>query len=205
VAIEQSDSVVMRELASGNRSPYLVLCRRHGRGLCNLLHWWLGDWVIAEATAYDTLFEMFRETVDAGETETEYSFRVELFSRATWEASRRLREQKGLAPPARENFFEDGEAVLSELIDGEVSRPPTFVPERHGANGEIEESLLRMKGEQRLALLLRSYCGLSYTEISEVMGRSAEDVGQWLCRARGHMGALAAHRTGHMRDGGNAV
>ncbi len=194
--MEQDDVDVLRDVAQGDRLSYLTLSRRYGCKLCNLLYWWLGDWKVAETTTRKVLVELFKETAEGDYTPSQDgSCRAELFRRAAVAGARYLRQQRGLPDPREDRFFEDEEAVLSELIDGHAAKPPTAVPERHGPNRPIEESLLRMKGDQRLALLLKAYCGLNYAEISQVMGRPVDDVRQWVFWGRRKLGTVAARLT----------
>ncbi len=188
--MEKDAADILREVARGDASSYLALTRQYGRRLCNLLYWWLGDWQVAESTAREALVALFKEVVEGEYTPPEGTCRAELFRRAALEGVRRLRLDRGLPAPSDETFFEDEEALLTELIEGDVAKPTTAQPERHDDNRSVEESLLRMKGEQRLALLLRTCCGFSYAEISQIMGRSVEDVRQWVFRGRRKMGTV---------------
>jgi len=188
--MEKDDADVLREVEGGDASSYLALTRRYGRRLCNLLYWWLGDWQVAESTARESLVELFKEVVEGEYTLPESTCRAELFRRAALKGARRLRLDRGLPAPSDERFFEDEEALLTELIEGHAAKPTTAQPERHGNNDSVEESLLRMKGEQRLALLLKACCGFSYMEISQIMGRSVEDIRQWVFRGRRKMGTV---------------
>ena len=192
-SVENDDEAILSEVARGNASSYLVLSRRYGRKLCNLLYWWLGDWLVAETTARDALVKLFEEAAEGAYVQTEATCRAELFRRAALEGARRLRLQRGLPEPSEDAFFEDEEALLTELIEGHAAKPPTAVPERHAANYPVEESLLRMKGEQRLALLLKACCGFSYAETGWVMGRPADEIRQWVFWGRRKMGAVATH------------
>jgi len=191
--VEKDDTDILGEVARGNASSYLVLTRRYGRNLCNLLYWWLGDWDVAETTARDTLIELFTETAEGTFSQPQSTYRAELFKRAALAGARRLRLERGLAGPSEDTFFEDEEALLTELIEGHAAKPPTVVPERHSSNRPIEESLLRMKGEQRLALLLRACCGFNYAEIAWVMGRPVDRIRTWVFRGRRKIGAVTAH------------
>ncbi|MCD6288404.1 MAG: RNA polymerase sigma factor [Candidatus Hydrogenedentes bacterium] len=205
MSAEQNDAVLVNDVAAGRRASYLALCRRYSRKLANLVYWWLGDWQTSESTVYDILFGKFCQLVDGRHEQSDQPFRIEILSMTVREAARRLREQRGMPPPTEETFFEDEGAVLSEIIEGEGRKPPTALAERHRANHVVEESLLRMKGDQRLTLLLRDYWGLSYSEISLVMGRPVEDVRQWLFRARRRMGTLSSHRSDRIKDNRDVV
>ena len=194
--MEKDDADILRDVAGGDASSYLALARRHGRKLCNLLYWWLGAWQVAESTARESLVELFKEVVEGTYTAPEETCRAELFRRAALAGARRLRLDRGLPEPSDETFFEDEEALLTELIEGHAAKPTTVHPERHGDNQSIEESLLRMKGEQRLALLLRTCCGFSYGEISRIMGRPVDDIRQWVFWGRRKMGTVTARLAG---------
>jgi len=194
--VEKDDAHILSDVARGDVSSYLVLTRRYGRKLCNMLYWWLGDWQVAESTARDSLVELFKEIVEGTYSAPAGTCRAELFRRAALVGARRLRLDRGLPEPSDDTFFEDEEALFTELIEGHAAKPTTVRPERHGDNHSVEESLLRMKGDQRLALLLKACCGFSYGEISQVMGRPVEDIRQWVFRGRRKMGTVTARLAG---------
>jgi len=193
--VERDDADILSAVARGDAASYLVFSRRYGRKLCNLLYWWLGDWLVAETTARGTLVELFTQVAEGSYVAAESSCRADLFRRAVLAGATRLRRERGLPGGGDDAFLENEEALLTELIEGHAAKPPTAVPERHGANGPIEESLLRMKGSQRLALLLKACCGLSYSEIAWVMGCPAEEVCKYVFWARRKMGTVAAQLT----------
>jgi len=70
----------------------------------------------------------------------------------------------------------------------------TWDPERTALRAEvietIEQALLRLPPEQRLALILSDVQGLPYEEVAQIMETPLGTVKSRIARARGHLRAL---------------
>lgn len=166
------DDEAMRRVAAGDNAALAWLFDRHKTRLFGFLYHLVGDRALAEDLLGDTFLRVYQ-------------------------ARRRYRAGSGFAPwlysIARNLAL--GELrrrgcrlrVYQRLTREAAAETEDWEPDREELRELVRAALLRLPEEQRTALILKEYSGLSYREIAQVMGGSEEGARARAYRARGAM------------------
>lgn len=191
-AADADELALIARSRQGERGAFNALVEHHQAAAYALALRMLGDPDAAADVTQDAFFAAYRAIASFRGT----TFRAWLYRIVSngcydyWRAQSRRPTQSLDAALDTEHETDapgqGGEArVAQALID------PTYDPERVALRAEmverIEEALLHLPAEQRLALILSDIQGLSYDEIARVMGTSLGTVKSRIARGRAHL------------------
>jgi RNA polymerase sigma-70 factor, ECF subfamily len=169
------DELLMVRMARGDTCAFEVLVRRHQMPVLNLISRFLGDPTLAEDLAQEAFLRVWKA---ANNYEPSAKFTTWMYRIV---ANLCLNELKS---PWRKklislHWFESDDAGSGDARTGEVSddRPsPEDVLLDNERSRRVAQALHGLPRNQRLALILKRYQGLSYQEIAKVLGCSVSAV-----------------------------
>jgi RNA polymerase sigma-70 factor (ECF subfamily) len=167
-----ADDDAMRQVAAGDSSALALLFERHKERLFGFLYHLTGDRALSEDLLSETFLRVYRAR---GRYRHGNGFTPWLLAIARNLALGELRH-RGAAKRAHERLQREASAWEDPCWDaaGDDTRE------------RVREALQKLPEEQRSALLLKEYQGLSYREVAQVLGCTEE-----AARARTYRGRLA--------------
>jgi RNA polymerase sigma-70 factor (ECF subfamily) len=177
-----SDEELMGRVAGRDAQAFEILVRRHQQYILNLIHRSLGDRIQAEDVAQEVFLRVWRAaegyTPKAKFTTWIYRIAVNLCLDAMKSAhSRQFFVSEDVVS---ENPAENGGLLCG--IDG--VRSPEELLLAKDESRRIFAALQSLPANQRLAVVLKKFDGLSYDEIGKIMGCSKSAVESLLVRAK---------------------
>lgn len=178
-AAEPDDSQLMHRIGRGDEIAFAALMERHSAALLAFISRTLGSASAAEDLTQDCFLRVFRA---APKYQPSARFRTWLFTIAM-NVCRNHHRARGRRP----------ERSLEELTSRDDGPRMNVASDDDGPRGDLEREELRRRvrcaveglpAQQRVALVLARYEGLSLVEISQVMGNSVMAVKSLLNRAR---------------------
>jgi len=172
--MEGSNYKLVQAIGDGNREAFEQLVKRYQKGLFNFIYRYVGE----RSTAEDLTQEVFlRVFLAAGRFEERAGALV-----STW--IYRIAYHLSLNELKRRQRFLRISNHLEDAMQGRGERSSADLMEVQALKQTIVSGLRLLPENQRAALLLRVNEGLSYQEISEVLGVSFSSVESLLFRAR---------------------
>jgi len=163
------DARLMLSFQQGNVHDFERLIERHHQSVISLAYRFLNDRAAAEDVAQDVFLRLFSSADSYKPTASFTTLLYTITRNACYSELRRRR----LRPAA---------------IDGESDDPPAEAAPDHLEQAELREAvraaIASLPHNQRMAVLLRRYEGLSYEQIAAVTGTSVSAVKALLHRAR---------------------
>jgi RNA polymerase sigma-70 factor, ECF subfamily len=177
-----SDEELMGRIAQGDEPAFEDLVHRHQKRILNLIYRFIGDRIQAKDVAQEVFLRVWRAAKDykAGAKFTTWVYRI---------AANLCLDTLKSAHHKQSFVYRDD---ISESADGKNERSPfannTLSPEdtliASEESNRIFAALLELPTNQRLAVILNRFDGLSYNEISSVLGCSISAVESLLVRAK---------------------
>lgn len=167
---EQSDSEVVRRIQSGDNDAFDELMRRYKRPVVNFVYRLLGNAEDADDIAQEVFVRVY-QNLDTYRAETKFS--TWLFALARNAAIDRLRWR---ARHPTEPIESAPQLIAPAGTDNEASA--------REIGEQIAAAVAKLPEDQRTALVLAEYQGLSYAEIAGVMRCSEKSVESRLYRAK---------------------
>ena len=172
--MEGSDCKLVQAIGDGDREAFEQLVKRYQKSLFNFIYRYLGEWSAAEDLTQEVFLRVFlaarRFEARPGASVSTWIYRI-AYHLSLNEIKRRQRFLR------MSNHLED-------TMPGLGDRSSSDLMEVQALRDEVLSGLRRLPENQRAALLLRVNEGLSYQEISEVLGVSFPSVESLLFRAR---------------------
>ena len=177
---EPSSEDLMARIAKGDADAFELLVNRHQTSALNLIYRFVGD----RTQAKDLAQEVFIRVWQAAKTyKPEAKFTTWLY-RIT--ANLCLNELKSSRRRKLFQFLRFGEdqenTIEGALVDASPS-PEDLLLSREQSR-RISDALQGLPENQRMALILKRYDGLSYQEIAKVIGCSVSAIESLLVRAK---------------------
>jgi RNA polymerase sigma-70 factor, ECF subfamily len=167
---EQSDSEVVRQIRSGDDNAFDELMRRYEHPVVNFVYRILGNVEDADDVAQEVFVRVY-QNLDTYRPETKFS--TWLFALARNAAIDRVRW--------RERHPTESIESGPELTTSSTS---SHDAETREVGEQIAAAVAKLPEDQRTALVLAEYHGLSYAEIAGVMHCSEKSVESRLYRAK---------------------
>ena len=177
-----SDEALMARIARRDARAFEILVRRHQRRMLNLIYRFIGDRIQAEDVAQEVFLRVWRAAADYKPHSkfTTWVYRITI--NLCLDALKKTQRRQPFA-----DLYADAENQDEnvEVLDG-CERAPS--PEKLLIDAEesrrIFAALKDLPANQRLAVVLAKFDGLSYGEIGQVLGSSVSAVESLLVRAK---------------------
>jgi RNA polymerase sigma-70 factor (ECF subfamily) len=179
--IAVSDELLMERFQSGDAQAFQSVFDRYSSHIINFTYRFLKSREESEDIAQEVFVRVYnqKDRYDASRP-----FRPWLFSIAMRLTLNRLRDRKRHATfSVDEEKDGDDPKVFSELPDKALVNPPQIL-ERQMTVQKVQEALHALPENQRIAVVLARFEGMSHEEISQVMDISVVAVKSLLFRAR---------------------
>jgi RNA polymerase sigma-70 factor (ECF subfamily) len=175
------DWELMRLTADGDMAAFKRLVEKYQHAVINLAFRFLGSRDEAEDIAQEVFIQVYKT---ASKYRPEASFATWLFRIATNMCLNELRHRKRIREVPLEPSSGDSErSTIMEVPAPEGTRPDVQL-EQGERNRIIQESLEVLPPNQRMAVILKRFEGLSYQEIADVLDTSVSAVESLLFRAK---------------------
>ncbi|MFQ5675827.1 MAG: RNA polymerase sigma factor [bacterium] len=163
----KTDEQLMLEYSSGNPKAFEELFRRYGTRIYNLFLRWERN---AEA-AQDLLQDCFVRVIEARDRyQPTKAFSNWLYTIAM----NLLRDRQRQRGRRKVRQFNENEAEFLNIPDTDSRNRPDRVADRSSLKESVEEALHALPEDQKEAIMLSKYQGLSFLEIGQVLGISTE-------------------------------
>ena len=175
---DQSDWLLVEQIKGGDDTAFDSLMERYKRPIMSFVYRMIGDEVEAEDVAQDVFVRAYRSIRKPGFHQATAAFSTWLFQVARHAALDCLRRRKRHPEDSLSAMDASGElSVGAGRTAGEES-----VARETGE--QIAAAVALLPEDQRTALVLSEYEGLSYAEIAGIMKCSVKSVESRLYRAR---------------------
>jgi RNA polymerase sigma-70 factor (ECF subfamily) len=167
---EQSDSAIVESIQAGDDAAFDELIRRYKKPVVNFVYRMLGDADEADDIAQEVFVRVYQHI---GDYEPRTKFSTWLFALAHNAAVDRLRWRK---------------RHPTESLDAAVPVPThssvAAEVNAHEIGAQVAAAVATLPEDQRTAVVLSEYHGMSYAEIAKIMHCSAKSVESRLYRAK---------------------
>ena len=167
----------------GDSRAFEILVRRHQGSVLNFIYRFIGDRIEAEDLAQEVFLKVWQSAATYKPTAkfTTWIFRIAANLCINKQKSDRIR-RLFMVPPSRK----EEEDVGNEFSADHATKSPS--PEDLLLEAERKRQILSalrsLPANQRIAIILKKYEGLSYKEISKIMGLTVSAVDSLLIRAK---------------------
>lgn len=167
----------------GDRHAFEILVRRHQRSVLNFIYRFMGDRIEAEDLAQEVFLRVWQSAATYKPTAkfTTWIYRIAANLCSNKQKSDRIR-RLFMGPASRK----EEEALGDEFSADHATKCPS--PEDLLLEAERKRQILSalrsLPANQRIAIILKKYEGLSYKEISKIMGLTVSAVDSLLIRAK---------------------
>jgi len=178
------DKALMVRIARGDESALRALIEKHQGAVYGTIAKMLGDPVEAQDLAQQVFVRVYRA---AGTYRATAQFKTWIFTIVRNlvfnEHRRRSRATLISLHPVENEQGNSGSALSYDLPDLAVKTPEESLLQREML-GKIDEAILALPDQQRLAIVLRRYDEFSYEQIADILKTSVPATKSLLFRAR---------------------
>lgn len=168
---EPTDSELVRRTKSGELAAFEELVKRHGQALFGFIYRMGGDAAEAEELTQETWVKAWK---GIGSFKGRSEFKTWLF---------RIGMNLAINLKTRRKETEE----LNEFLPGEEKEEPARAYQQRHQAEVVKDALAQLPVNQRTAIVLLIYEGMSYKEIAEVIGKSVRAVDSLLVRAKSQL------------------
>ncbi len=177
-----ADEVLVKRFVEGHIDGFEELMRRYESKIVSFIHRSIGDFQRAEELAQETFMRVFRMGV---RFDPKYKFSTWIFTIAKNLSSNELRD-RSRDPESyniRECDWPEDSSFVAELVSASTLEPHEILTSQE-MRASIEKALSRLDNDLRMALVMKEFENMSYSEIAEVFSTTTGTVKSWLFRAR---------------------
>jgi len=175
-----SSEDLMAKTAEGDEFAFEILVQRHQTSVLNLIYRYVGDRTKARDLAQEVFIRVWRA---ANRYEPKAKFTTWIYSITTNLCLNELKSVKGKKVVQLEAEGEDRQNTSFETHSGSSQSPEDLLLVEERSRG-ISEALQSLPENQRMALILKRYDNLPYSEIAKIMECSVSAVESLLVRAK---------------------
>ena len=173
---------LMARVAKGDRYAFEALVKRHQKKVLNLVYRLIGDKARAEDLAQEVFIRVWKA---AGRYKPTAQFNTWIYRITTNLCLNELkssRHREFFFPLSRTKEEDPEEDYLERHINWTQSPEELLIAAE--TNRQVSAALRSLPAQQRLAVVLKRYDGLSYDEIARILGCSVSAVDSLLVRAK---------------------
>ena len=178
-----SNENLMARSGRGDSRAFEILVRRHQRSVLNFIYRFIGDRIEAEDLAQEVFLKAWQSAAAYKPTAkfTTWIYRIAANLCINKQKHDRIRSLFMMSPSRKEE--EDLGDEFSADHAGKCPSPEDLLLEAERKR-QILSALRRLPANQRIALILKKYEGLSYKEIAGIIGCSVSAVDSLMVRAK---------------------
>ncbi len=178
-----SDVSLMLEFQKGDISSFEKLVQKHKESIINIIYQFIGERDEAEDLAVEVFLRVYRA---AKKYQAKAKFTTWLYKITTNLCLNEIRKKAKLQTVSLSKPISAGEEKEEELIEkiADAAPSPQQILEKKERNALIRKAIDSLPAKQRMATILQIYEGLSYKEISRILGCSVKSVERRLYWAR---------------------
>jgi len=195
------DVALMLALKQGDESAFEELVARHQARVVALVYRFVSDEAEAEDLAQEVFLRVYR-TRERYQPKARFSTWIyRIAANVSLNALRSRSRRRNISVPLSYSAEETQEGQTSSHVeDHRVAQPEAHL-EQQELRLQVRESVDQLPENQKVAVILNKYEGMSYDEIGAVMGCSVMAVKSLLARARSNLRQRLSHyvRTGRIR------
>ena len=177
------DASLMLKFEGGDISSFEKLVIKYKENITNMIYQFIGDKEEAEDLAIEVFLRVYQAR---GKYKPRAKFATWLYKIATNLCLDEIRKKTKLHTVSLNKSIPTEEGKEEELIEkiADPSPSPQKILEEREKNALVREAINSLPARQRIATILRIYEGLSYKEISKILGCSVKSIERLLYRAR---------------------
>ena len=151
----KADEVLMEELKAGNLQAFELIIYRYEKSLLNYLYRWIGNFHQAEELCQEVFLRVYKS---AFKFNSEQKFSSWLYRIANNLCIDEYRKNKNV----KKVDIEDVDIPSSDNTEEKV--------EKEELEDRVKKAVMSLPQDHRAVLILKHYQGLSYNEISDILG-----------------------------------
>jgi len=177
------DASLMLKFEGGDISSFEKLVIKYKENITNMIYQFIGDKEEAEDLAIEVFLRVYQAR---GKYKPRAKFATWLYKIATNLCLDEIRKKTKLHTVSLSKSIPTEGGKEEELIEkiADPSPSPQKILEEREKNALVREAINSLPARQRIATILRIYEGLSYKEISKILGCSVKSIERLLYRAR---------------------
>lgn len=170
-----SDVSLMLEFQKGDISSFEKLLQKHKESIVNIIYQFIGERDEAEDLAVEVFLRVYRA---AKKYEAKAKFTTWLYKITTNLCLNEIRKKAKLQTISLSKPIPTEGGKEEELIEkiADAAPSPQQILEKKEKNALIRKAIDSLPAKQRMATILQIYEGLSYKEISRILGCSVKSV-----------------------------
>jgi RNA polymerase sigma-70 factor, ECF subfamily len=178
-----SSEDLMARSGRRDRHAFEILVRRHQRSILNFIYRFIGDRIEAEDLAQEVFLKVWQSAPIYKPTAkfTTWIYRIAANLCINKKKSDRIKKWFVVPFSLKKEGYPGNEAFADHAGKAPSPEDLLLIAEK---GRQVLISLQQLPADQRIALTLKKYDGLSYREIAQVMGRSVSAVDSLLVRAK---------------------
>lgn len=173
------DVELMLRVRDGDRDAFETLVHRYQTTAHATAYRLLGDATQAQDIAQDAFLRLYRSRERYRPTAAFRTFFYRILVNLCYSAMRKARPTYSLDSPSR-----SGEHSLLDQVVDDQGVAPEDATEKRELRAAVRAAIESLPPNQRLALVLARFQGLSYAEVASAMKTSSKAVKSLLARAR---------------------
>ena len=177
---EISSEELMAKIAKGGEDAFEILVNRHQTSILNLTYRFIGNRTQAEDLAQEVFIKVWQaaKSYEPKAKFTTWIYRIT--ANLCFNELKSARRKKWFSFSQSD---EDSRAAVEESLADSAPSAEDILLQKERSR-QISNALQSLPENQRMALILKRYDGLSYQEIAQVIGRSVSAVESLLVRAK---------------------